>query len=70
MDRRPDEPTAVEWSRLELQQIADSMTKEVVFEPIDGAINARIDAAYRAKYGGSPYLKPMIGTLHDQRRSE
>ena len=37
MDRRPDEPTAVEWSRHELQQIADSMTKEVVFKSIDGA---------------------------------
>jgi len=24
MDQRPDEPTAVEWSRHELQQIADS----------------------------------------------
>lgn len=38
------------------------MTKEVIFEPVDGAINDRIDAAYRAKYKGSPYLSPMIGT--------
>jgi hypothetical protein len=37
------------------------MTKEVTFEPVDGLINDRIDAAYRAKYEGSPYLKPMIG---------
>ena len=37
------------------------MTKEVTFEPIDGAINDRIDEAYRAKYRGSRYLDPMIG---------
>jgi hypothetical protein len=28
---------------------------------VDGAINDRIDEAYRAKYKSSPYLKPMIG---------
>jgi hypothetical protein len=39
---------------------AAGMTKEVVFEPVDGAINDRIDEAYRTKYAGSPYLKPMI----------
>jgi len=37
------------------------MTKEVSFEPVDGAINDRIDDAYRARYKGSPYLSPMIG---------
>src|SRR4051812_20241011 len=37
------------------------VTKDVVFEPVDGSINDRIDEAYRAKYAGSPYLKPMIG---------
>src|SRR5438876_7196200 len=37
------------------------MMKEVAFEPVDGPINDRIDDAYRAKYGGSPYVKPMIG---------
>ena len=41
--------------------IAAGMTKEVTFEPVDGSINERIDGAYRAKYKGSPYLKPMIG---------
>ncbi len=41
--------------------IAAGMTKEVTFEPIDSEINDRIDEAYRAKYKGSPYLKPMIG---------
>ena len=41
--------------------IAAGMTKEVTFEPVEGPINNRIDDAYRAKYHGSPYLKPMIG---------
>jgi hypothetical protein len=41
---------------------AAGITKEVVFEPVDdGAMNDRIDEAYRAKYTKSPYLKPMIG---------
>ena len=39
---------------------AAGITKEVAFESIDGPINDRIDDAYRAKYGGSPYLTPMI----------
>ncbi len=39
---------------------AAGMTKEVTFEKVDGQINDRIDDAYRAKYNGSPYLKPMI----------
>jgi hypothetical protein len=41
---------------------AAGMTKEVSFEPVDGAINELIDDAYRGKYKGSPYLAPMIGT--------
>ena len=36
------------------------MTKEVTFEPVDGALNDRIDDAYRAKYASGPYLKPML----------
>src|SRR5438445_4188227 len=40
---------------------AAGMTKEVTFEPVDGPINDRIDEAYRAKYRGSPYLRPMVG---------
>jgi hypothetical protein len=40
---------------------AAGMTKEVAFEPVDGPINEQIDDAYRTKYKGSPYLKPMIG---------
>ncbi len=42
------------------QIIAAGITKEVRFEPVDGPINDRIDAAYRAKYSDSPYLQPMI----------
>ena len=41
---------------------AAGMTKDVVFKAADGPINDRIDEAYRAKYAGSPYLSPMIGT--------
>ena len=40
---------------------AAGLTKEVSFELVDGAINDVLDDAYRAKYKGSPYLKPMIG---------
>ena len=29
--------------------------------PVDGSIDDLIDDAYRKKYRGSPYLKPMIG---------
>src|SRR5947207_11391619 len=41
--------------------IAAGTAKEIAFEPVNGPINDRIDDAYRAKYRGSPYLKPMIG---------
>jgi hypothetical protein len=41
-------------------QVAD-MTKEVIFSAVEGALNARIDEAYRTKYQGSRYLSPMIG---------
>ena len=40
--------------------IAAGMTREVAFEPVAGAINDRIDGAYRAKYRGSQYLDAMI----------
>ena len=32
----------------------------VNFEPVEGAINDKIDAAYKKKYSSSPYLFPMI----------
>ena len=41
---------------------AAGITKEVVFESVDGAINNQVDDAYRAKCGASPYLAAMIGT--------
>ncbi len=40
--------------------IAAGMTRDVAFEPVEGPINDRIDDAYRAKYGKSQYLDPMI----------
>lgn len=41
---------------------AAGMTKDVLFEPVQqGAVNGKVDDAYRAKYAGSPYLAPMIG---------
>jgi hypothetical protein len=54
------------WYQAALRQkagriTAAGVTKEVTFEPVDGPINDRIDEAYRAKYGDSPYLGPMIG---------
>ena len=54
------------WYQAALRQkagriIAAGMTKEVIFEPIDGPTNNLIDDAYRAKYHGSRYLNPMIG---------
>ena len=54
------------WYKAALRQkdgriSAAGMTREVSFEPVKGEINDRIDDAYRAKYKGSPYLKPMIG---------
>jgi hypothetical protein len=40
---------------------AAGRTHEVVFEPVDGPVNNRIDEAYRAKYTTSPYLGSMVG---------
>ncbi len=53
------------WYQAALKQkagriIAAGMTKEVLFEPVDGKMNEAVDDAYRAKYRESRYLKPMI----------
>jgi len=53
------------WYQAALRQkagriTAAGMTREVIFEPVEGPINDRIDAAYRAKYKDSPYLEAMI----------
>lgn len=62
--------TSSRWYRAAMEQgagriTAAGMTKDVSFEPVqvpaEDPINDRIDDAYRAKYGGSPYLEPMIG---------
>lgn len=58
--------TRSRWYQAALRQKAGRITaagttQEVAFEPVDGAINDRIDEAYRTKYRSSPYLDPMIG---------
>jgi hypothetical protein len=63
--RAYNEPNS-RWYQAALRQkagriTAAGMTKEVTFEPVNGPINDRIEEAYRAKYHGSPYLRPMIG---------
>jgi len=55
------------WYQAALRQkagriTAAGMTIDVTFEPVEGQLNDRIDDAYRAKYKGSPYLVPMIGS--------
>lgn len=40
---------------------AAGRTREVAFEPVNGARNNRIDDAYREKHKGSRYLSSMIG---------
>ena len=57
--------TKSRWYQAALRQkagkiIAAGMTKEVIFEPVNGSMNESIDEAYRAKYRESPYLNPMI----------
>ena len=40
--------------------IAAGMTREVIFEQVQGEINIQIDEAYKAKYGNSPFLSSMV----------
>jgi hypothetical protein len=54
------------WYRAAARQragriLAAGLTKEVTFEPVEGAILDSIDQAYRVKYRGNRYLGPMIG---------
>ena len=58
--------TRSRWYQAALKQragriAAAGVTKEVTFEPADGALNDRIDDAYRVKYKGDQYLASMIG---------
>jgi hypothetical protein len=57
--------TASRWHRSAMTQQAGHIRAggihtEVSFTPVDGEINDRVDDAYSAKYGGSPYLPPML----------
>ena len=58
--------TASRWHRAALRERAGQITAagrtdDVAFEPVsDAALNGQIDEAYRATYGGSPYLGAMI----------
>lgn len=56
---------ASRWYQAAVKQRAGRITAagstfEVAFEPVSGAINDAIDAAYKAKYTSSQYLRPMI----------
>lgn len=59
--------TASRWHQAAMSQKAGritsaGLTKEVAFAPVEGdEVNQQIDAAYKAKYGKSAYLAPMIG---------
>jgi len=53
------------WYQAALKQkagkiVAAGRTIQVALEPVPGAINDRIDEAYRVKYSTSSYLQPMI----------
>jgi hypothetical protein len=55
------------WYKAAMRQNAGSiraagMTREVVLQPANSDVQDAIDAAYRAKYSSSSYLKPMIGS--------
>ncbi|ALR06550.1 DUF2255 family protein [Xylella fastidiosa] len=57
--------TASRWYQAAVKQRAGRITAagstfDVAFEPVAGAINDAIDAAYKAKYSTSQYLRPMI----------
>jgi hypothetical protein len=54
------------WHQAALRQkagriTAAGITKDVSFEPVDGATLEHIDNAYKAKYKSSEYLGAMIG---------
>lgn len=54
------------WHQAALRQKAGrikaaGITKDVSFEPVNGAILEHIDNAYKAKYKSSEYLGAMIG---------
>ncbi|OII22743.1 hypothetical protein BIV03_12330 [Curtobacterium sp. MCBA15_016] len=53
------------WFRAAVEQGAGRIRAagaehEAAFEAVGPDLNSRIDAAYEAKYAGSPYLPPML----------
>lgn len=59
--------TRSRWYQSAIAQNAGRITAagdtfEVTFTPTDGALQDRIDAAYRDKYAGSSYLPPMLAS--------
>lgn len=58
--------TASRWYQSARTQGAGRITaggveKDVVFTPVvDAELNDRVDSAYEAKYGTSPYFPPMV----------
>ena len=57
---------ASRWYKAAMRQktgsTAAGMTRDVAFQPADIEAQDEIDAAYRAKYCTSPYLKPMVAS--------
>lgn len=63
---RPYSGAASRWFRSAMTQGAGriqaaGMTKDVVFTRAGADVLDAVDAAYRIKYAGSPYLAPMVG---------
>jgi hypothetical protein len=63
---RPYNGRCSRWYQAALRQragriVAAGMMRDVTFAPVEGAINDRIDEAYRVKYAKCAYLAPMIG---------
>lgn len=59
--------TASRWYQAAIRQqagriIAANTVRDVRFEAVNGDVNDRIDAEYRAKYKNSAYLTPMVST--------
>ncbi|CAN7343599.1 DUF2255 family protein [Mesorhizobium sp. LjNodule214] len=55
------------WYQAAVRQRAGKITAaglalDAAFEPVDGAVNDAVDAAYKKKYATSPYLAPMVGS--------
>jgi len=63
---RPWNGISSRWYKAAMTQHAGRITAAgdaftVRLGSVDPAVNDAVDAAYRAKYAGSPYLPPMVG---------